>query len=528
MAAPADALANMPDQGAAPAQADSAAQPQANAAPKTGLWHRVLEGALAGLQTGRGAIVGAADPNTAIAAKQNMQQMAAAKVKFANAQAASLIAQEHARQRMLDQTDKQIATQASAVDEKFMKDIMDHGGVPSVVTSDGSDAAHVAGLQQASENSPNGVPEQLHLKLPSGQTVAFNMADLGTNQAVVHRINLYQAATGNPMTDAATLNNPKITAPAYKTQLMQKARDFFNPIPAGNTPEAKAQSLDTLRQSYHNYLAQVQTLKDSDPNKGELVSLLGDAVKRLEAWPTPKAETAPGKAVPGRLNGQPAFARDAGPGKGFVDVKTGEPMPGFLPAPSYADVAANVANLRNQTVTKEVLKPDGIHIMAYDPATKNFTRDQGLAGTGAQGNRGAAASSSVRMGEDLIADLRANKDRLGGLNAWVQKYGLNTPVADPKLAKIQSELSSFAALQPVQHGFRSTDALHTFEAIIGGLQKNPEATIASIQGLIKTSGAINPTIRPEPGHKTAAPAAKAAPQQAPPAGNKAAQFGQTF
>lgn len=519
MAAPADALANMPDQGDAPA-----AQP-AQAPAKPSLWHNVLRGALSGLEQGGvvGAAVGAVDPQAAIAGKQAKQDMQAARVRFANAQAASLIAQEHARQRMLDQTDKQIANQASAVDEKFMKDIMDHGGVPSVVTSDGSDAAHVAGLQQASDNSPNGVPEQLHLKLPSGQTVAFNMADLGTNQAVVHRINLYQAATGNPMTDSATLNNKALTAPAYKTQLMQKARDFFNPIPAGNTPEAKAQSLDTLRQSYKNYLAQAESLKDSDPNKGELVSLLGDAVKRLDAWPTPKAETAASKPVAGTLNGQPAFARDAGPGKGWVDVQTGAPLPGFVPPKNYAQVAEGVANLRNETQTKEVLRPDGVHIVAFNPQTKAYDRDMGLAGTGAQGNRGAAASSSVRMGEDLIADIQANKARLGGLSAWVQKYGLNTPVADPKLAKIQAELSSFAALQPVQHGFRSTSALDTFEKIIGGIQKNPEATIASIRGLVKTSGAINPTIRPG----KAAPA-PAAPQQAPPAGNKAAQFGQTF
>src|SRR6185312_12684386 len=179
MAAPADALANMPDQSAAPAQPaaapapapapDAAAAPAAQ--PKQGLWHRVLEGALAGLQTHTGMVQGALDPKTAIATKQNMQQMQAAKVRFESAQAASLVAQEHARQVQLAQQDKQLQIQSGELDEKLMKDFMDHGAVPAATTHDDSDAAHTAALNQVSDAHQNGIPGLMTFKLPSGQTV---------------------------------------------------------------------------------------------------------------------------------------------------------------------------------------------------------------------------------------------------------------------------------------------------------------------------------------------------------------------
>ena len=77
----------------------------------------------------------------------------------------------------------------------------------------------------------------------------------------------------------------------------------------------------------------------------------------------------------------------------------------------------------------------------------------------------------------------------------VKKHGINAPyVGDPVLAHLQSELKTFAALQPAMHGFRSRSAQEAFENIIGDVQKNPEATIASIQGILGTAKAINPTL----------------------------------
>jgi len=514
----------MPDQSAAPAQPaaapapapapDAAAAPAAQ--PKQGLWHRVLEGALAGLQTHTGMVQGALDPKTAIATKQNMQQMQAAKVRFESAQAASLVAQEHARQVQLAQQDKQLQIQSGELDEKLMKDFMDHGAVPVATTHDDSDAAHTAALNQVSDAHQNGIPGLMTFKLPSGQTVAFRMSDVAGNQGAVHMLNLYQVVNGQTPTDSATLNNKSLTTPAARDRMFDKAKAFMNPVP---TSEA---DLTQKRQAYQNYLANAQSLPNSNPLKAESVAAMQKAVNMLNQ---PWKFAPPLKAVAGTVNGQPAFGILTQ--QGWVDPDSHQPIPGFQPPKNYAQVATDVANLRNETQTKEVLRPDGVHIMAYDPATKNFTRDQGLAGTGAQGNRASAASSSKRMGDTLIQHIYANSAKLGTLGAWVQKYGLNTPVADPDLAQLQGELSSFAALQPVQHGFRSTDALHTFETIIGGLQKNPAAMIRTIRALNETAAAINPTIK-NGGSAAPKAAPAAAPKQTPPAGGKAAQFGQSF
>jgi hypothetical protein len=58
------------------------------------------------------------------------------------------------------------------------------------------------------------------------------------------------------------------------------------------------------------------------------------------------------------------------------------------------------------------------------------------------------------------------------------------------------------------HGFRGTDALREFEKLIGGVPKNPDALIASIEAIKKTAGYFNPN----------APAVSNAPPGGGPAG----------
>jgi hypothetical protein len=55
---------------------------------------------------------------------------------------------------------------------------------------------------------------------------------------------------------------------------------------------------------------------------------------------------------------------------------------------------------------------------------------------------------------------------------------------------MMTELMSFAAMQPALHAFRSTNAMEAFEKMIGGLAKNPDSTIATINGLLKTPEAF--------------------------------------
>jgi len=105
-----------------------------------------------------------------------------------------------------------------------------------------------------------------------------------------------------------------------------------------------------------------------------------------------------------------------------------------------------------------------------------------------------------RAAKSLIQTIRQNekaidKSKLGEWATWVKKYGLDTPFADPVLARIQAEYKSYADLNPALHGYRSAESAHSFEQLVGGLQKNPEAAIASIEGLTETGAhAVNPKL----------------------------------
>lgn len=151
------------------------------------------------------------------------------------------------------------------------------------------------------------------------------------------------------------------------------------------------------------------------------------------------------------------------------------------------------------TKTQTMLGPDNLqHDYSWNPQTQRYDIDQGISTTGAYGHQMEQAGAIDRAGQSLIQTIRDNeksidRSKLGEWSTWVKKYGLDTPFADPTLAGIQAEFKSFADLNPALHGYRSAESAHSFEQLVGGLQKNPEAAIASIQGLVKTGAhAINP------------------------------------
>jgi hypothetical protein len=200
----------------------------------------------------------------------------------------------------------------------------------------------------------------------------------------------------------------------------------------------------------------------------------------------------PGAEAPHAINidGKPGFGVVV-PGKGWVDPSSGLPIQGHVtpipPPPSYAQLM-----LPSKTAT--FIDPQtGLPTeQQWDPKTGTYDRPLGLSASNAYGHEAAQAGAVERAGTELIADLQANKARLGTLGAWVQKHGLDTPIADPTLAGIQSRLASFAALNPAMHGARGAQAMEHFEKIIGGLQQNPDATVEAIRGIMQTAGAINP------------------------------------
>lgn len=169
------------------------------------------------------------------------------------------------------------------------------------------------------------------------------------------------------------------------------------------------------------------------------------------------------------------------------DTKTWDPV-GPRPTNS-GDVLAG-------TKTQQMVGDDGFPtVFAFNPKTNKYDVPQGVSSTGAYGHEESQAGAVIRAGNGLVDDLTANKAQLGTLQAWVKSKGLNTPIADPKLANLQAKLATFAALQPAMHAFRSHSALETFDAIVGGLQKNPDATIQSIKGILSTSGSILPKVK---------------------------------
>lgn len=252
----------------------------------------------------------------------------------------------------------------------------------------------------------------------------------------------------------------------------------FNPqtgrydIPIG-TP--KPEKPDNAEQQYiDDYMAR---------NSGKTIQ---DAVKQYAADTEKPREPVAKNPMAGTVNGKLAYAYPSPDGKGFVDANTGKALTNFVPEPNYGQIAAGLR-------TVDVIDQDPNSPTYGMPVVKTLagTRE-GVSATGAYGHEMAQAGAVQRAGGSLIDDIQANKGQLGTLAAWVKKYGLNTPIADPNLARLQAELGTFAALQPAMHGFRGSNAIQTFQNIIGGLQKNPDATIASIQGILSTSGAVLP------------------------------------
>lgn len=194
-----------------------------------------------------------------------------------------------------------------------------------------------------------------------------------------------------------------------------------------------------------------------------------------------KTQTGPMKVVPdAKSKTGYSYAAIGNDGK-LSDIK------GEAPAPS--------AQTFSQTKTTTILGPDGRpQVFAFNPSTKQFDQPVGYSASGHMGTVSEQASAVNDAGEDLIKQINSNRDDFGTLAAWVKKNGLNTPVADPRLAGLQSALSTFAALQPALHGFRSHDAMKEFQSIIGGVQNNPDAAIASIRAIQRTAASVNPKL----------------------------------
>lgn len=194
--------------------------------------------------------------------------------------------------------------------------------------------------------------------------------------------------------------------------------------------------------------------------------------------PSPKDN----KAVAGTVDGKPAWGLQTD--TGWVDPENKRPLPGFKPPLNYAQGVA-------PTKTVEILGADNVmHRFQFNENTGKYDIDMGAAPTGTAAHQIFQAGAIEKLAPQVIADIQANRAILGKLSSYYKQWLAGTPVSDPAAAALLAELMSFAAMQPALHAFRSTNALEAFEKMIGGLAKDPDATIATIQALLKTPQAF--------------------------------------
>lgn len=104
--------------------------------------------------------------------------------------------------------------------------------------------------------------------------------------------------------------------------------------------------------------------------------------------------------------------------------------------------------------------------------------------------RAAQAGSVIEAGNNLKAEIDANKDKLGNLGSYWNQAVNGTPIADKEVSKLMAEIASYAALQPAMHGMRGGTVMKEFEKMIGGVPKDPEALKAAIDGVAATAGVV--------------------------------------
>lgn len=191
-----------------------------------------------------------------------------------------------------------------------------------------------------------------------------------------------------------------------------------------------------------------------------------------------RAAAAAGKPQPHIITMQDGVAHvmERDPKTGAYTVDRG------IAPPNYAALVPEMLS----TKTIEKLGNDGVmHRFGWNNRTQNYDFDQGPAPTGTAAHQIFQGAAVENFGPQVIADLQANREVAGKLSSYWKQWLVGTPIGDPKASEIMSELLSYAGTQPALHQFRSTNAMEAFEKIIGGLAKNPDATIASIQGSLK-------------------------------------------
>jgi len=232
-----------------------------------------------------------------------------------------------------------------------------------------------------------------------------------------------------------------------------------------------------------------QVAKETNQNKAEIAAAQQFGANwRAELAKQAKEDVASmqqgksGKPVPGTVGGNLTWGQFI-PNKGWVNPETQEPIPNFEPPPNYAEVAPQL-----RAVT--VMGPGAV------PTVENMARfnaqgGQAESGGGQYGASAAQGGAIQRSATNLKAEIEDRRDKIGNVGAIIKSAFLGTPLADPEQAFIATRLASFAALNPRLHGFRGQQALDEFIKIIGGIPKNVDALLRSIDAISETAGEVS-------------------------------------
>lgn len=217
-----------------------------------------LKGMLLGLAMDGvpGAIAGAATPTGVQRAADQQQSEAQARVKFANAQAASMVAEAAMNDAKLHALPQELQDQHNAVSLGFIKDLQDLGITPTLqAPNTGADAS---GALEQLTSSHGAVPPLFTVNV--GHTVlAYDLSQLSGTPKGLDLVNRVRSIQGQSPIDPVIWRQTPVGA---RTELMNNTMQFFNPAPPKTAGDAFSQY-----QQYKNYADTYAKRKDV-PNSG--------------------------------------------------------------------------------------------------------------------------------------------------------------------------------------------------------------------------------------------------------------------
>lgn len=260
-----------PDVSAAAQQPDTSNLAQSAAPTDLPRFQRTVGNTVKGILMGflmdgpKGAIAGGISPTGVQRAADQQQQVAQAKVKFENAQAANMVTEAAIHDQMLHNLPQEQQDAHNTASMELMKGFSAAGMQPVlVVDNNHGGASAMAGLQQLTD-SHGAVPPLFTINL-GNKVVAYDLNQLMQAPMGLDQINKVRAVQGQPPIDQKVWQQMTAT-PAGRTQGIQMLHDalgFFNPEPSEKNLAA-----------YQNYVNTLQAQPQSPERDANIAKLQG-------------------------------------------------------------------------------------------------------------------------------------------------------------------------------------------------------------------------------------------------------------